>query len=209
MVNRLAGKNFGGSLSLALIQVLLHARRESVDSMTHDASSNAVIEAFGHNVPIQLPKCCTGIGLPGTCQAPCRLFGLVPSTTGYPNEDRGTKQSLHHIISGLRTRRGRRSWLIQRSCAIHFSAWPVAGIGKTVGPSGFLPEKKSFWTGARVVAQHASRQGLHVKFVVYESMPQVFPVMRPDLDESKHCVRLWAQICLEMISRCEGASRSY
>lgn len=197
----LAGESVGAALALSLVQVLMHLQREVKNKTQSKLDGHDIprIRIFGRDVPIELPAGCAltsptvdlTLSLPSTAELDVNtdwLVGRAPwLRPDYPADHLWPSNPpraeifcdpaviCHPFLSVV----SNRDW---------YGAPP---IWLAVGD-------ESSADGAKILAQRAAKCKVPVKYVRYEAMPHIFPMLLSKLPQSGHCLKRWGSACKEI-----------
>ena len=195
----LAGDSSGACLALALIQVILHARRT-----TQGDGSLATVYFHGHNVPLALPAgvTCLSAALDQTLSLPSysqrALTDLVPS-------DHPSSAPNFPSCAIWPTNPPREHVYAPRHLLSHPLVSPVtAQSWEGAPPLWFASGEEALADGAKVVAATAKKQGILVGWSEWEMMPHCWPLGFAKWWQSEDVLDKWGSICSQM-----GRSRTF
>ena len=196
----LVGESAGASLSLALVQVLLHIRRNSTKYAQ-------MLRFRGRDIKFDLPAGCALLSITGDW-----TFSL-PSNQRHADTD---------IIVG-------EPWLAPDfpvdavwpsypprgeafcypSALSHPLISPVLCRDWTDAPPMWIcAGEETLVDSMMLIAQTAAKQGVPVEFLQYEGMPHVFARSLGRLPQAMHCYEKWAEACKNFVTKRSASTKA-
>ena len=194
----LAGESAGGNLQLALVQVLLHARRLGVTSIRFN----------GRTVPIDGPACvaCMSPTTDWTNSLPsCDRYAEL-DWSGTPGPWLGPTFPADHIWPS----KPPRGEIFVDTSALDHPLLSIAALDDWTGaPPMFLSTShEALADGIMLVAQSAARQGVPVQFQQYEGMPHLFYTFLPKTTQAVHVNKCFMEFCKNALQALNAIGKS-
>ncbi|KAL9087920.1 MAG: hypothetical protein Q9159_003362 [Coniocarpon cinnabarinum] len=198
----LAGESAGAILGAALIQCLLHIRRQNPQNPTVTFNGRQVPVALPAGLAVLSPAFDIGLSLPSFERnndrdwiwgADPRIRSNFPADDVWPSDPPRVMPYCHD--SALAHPMLNTTAVALEDLKGFPPVWIAAGKAETLVD------------GTMVVAKDVALAGGEVELVLYEGMPHIFPLIMREMPQTQDCMRRWAEACRNMAKRSADASQ--